>query len=248
MTIEKLNYQLKECSDCALSRTRLNVITGEGNPNAHLMLVAQAPGKREDIENRMFIGPSGQILNRYLEKAGVQKDNIYMTNLIKCTLPDNRKPKMVEIERCGRYLDKEIELVRPSVIATMGYYSARYIFCKYGIDFPESKGDVSEIFGKLFHAGSMNLYPIGHTAAILYHPALETGMEKHYRKLYVLSQRCKWYDVCPMKYFTEKEMIGKKWTENYCDGDWESCVRYWKEENGEYHPDEMLPDGSIMKI
>ncbi len=211
------------------------------------MLVAQAPGEHEDIEDRMFIGPSGQILTGFLEKSGVRKEDIYMTNLIKCTLPGNRKPKNVEIKSCGRYLEREIDLVNPSVIATMGYYAARYIFCRYGIDFPESKGDVSEIFGKLFYAGSVNLYPMGHTAAILYHLDLEAGMENHYRKLYVLSKRCRWYDVCPLKYFSEKGMIDKKWTEYYCHGDWESCVRYWKEEKGEYHPDEMLPDGSIMK-
>lgn len=246
MTIEKLNRQLRQCKECGLSLTRNNVICGEGSPNAHLMLVAQAPGEHEDIKNRMFIGPSGQILNRFLEKGGIKKKDIYMTNLIKCNLPGNRKPKKVEIDRCGRYLEKEIELVNPSVIATMGYYAARYIFEKYNVDFPESKGDVSEIFGKLFHAGSVNLYPMGHTAVVLYHPALETGMEKHYRKLYVLSRRCKWYDVCPMKYFSDRGIIDKKWTAYYCDGDWESCVRYWKEENGEYHPDEMLPDGSIM--
>ena len=246
LTIEELNNKLKNCDSCGLSQTRTNVICGEGNHQAHLMIVAQAPGEHEDTEGRMFTGPSGELLNSFLKELGVSKNSIYMTNLIKCRLPRNRRPKNVEIESSGRFLEMEIELVKPSVIATMGYYAARFIFRSYGMDFPESKHDVSRIFGKLFHAGPVNLYPMGHTAAILYNSDLKASIENQYSKLYVLSRRCKWFDVCPMKYFSENSMIDSKWIEFYCHGDWESCERYWKEENGEYHPDKMLPDGSLL--
>jgi len=169
-----------------------------------------------------------------------------MTNLIKCMLPKYRKPKQDEIEACSSYLDKEIELINPKVLVPLGYYAIRYIFQKYKIQVP-SKVEFPKVFGKLFLAENRKILPLAHPASCLYNPSLKEDLIKSYRKLQVLSRDCKWYPVCPMKKFYEEGKLDKRWIELYCKGDWKSCIRYQMEEEGRFHPDYMLPDGSLDK-
>ena len=242
--MDKLNKRIKECRKCRLSETRMNAICGEGNLNAKIMLIAQAPGEKEDREGKMFVGPSGKVIDELLNEAGIKRDEIYMTNLIKCILPKNRKPKQDEIEACSHYLNEEIKLINPKILAPLGYYATCYIFKKYNLPSP-SKAEFSSIFGKLFLAEDKKILPLPHPATCLYNPEFKKDLIKSYRKLKVLLNDCKWYPVCPMKRFYEEGKLDKKWIELYCKGDWESCVRYQMEEKGEFHPDWMLPDGSL---
>ena len=244
MKIEELNKIIRGCKKCRLSETRTNAICGEGNLNAKIMLIAQAPGEKEDREGKMFVGPSGKVIDELLNEAGIKRDEIYMTNLIKCMLPKNRKPKQDEIEACSHYLNEEIKLINPKILAPLGYYATCYIFKKYNLPSP-SKAEFSSIFGKLFLAEDKKILPLPHPATSLYNPEFKKDLIKSYRKLKVLLNDCKWYPVCPMKRFYEEGKLDKKWIELYCKGDWESCVRYQMEEKGEFHPDWMLPDGSL---
>ena len=246
MGIDELNRMIRGCKRCRLSETRMNAICGEGNLNAKIMLIAQAPGEKEDKVGRMFVGPSGEVLDELLSSAGIRRDEIYMTNLIKCMLPKYRKPKQDEIEACSSYLDKEIELINPKVLVPLGYYAIRYIFQKYKIQVP-SKVEFPKVFGKLFLAENRKILPLAHPASCLYNPSLKEDLIKSYRKLQVLSRDCKWYPVCPMKKFYEEGKLDKRWIELYCKGDWKSCIRYQMEEEGRFHPDYMLPDGSLDK-
>ena len=241
---EDLNKEILNCSRCRLSGTRIHAICGEGNRDAKLMLIAQAPGETEDREGRMFIGPSGRVLDELLANAGIDRGEVYMTNLIKCALPKYRKPKQDEIEICGKYLDKEIELINPGVIATLGHYAARYIFGKFDLSVPH-KPESGSVYGKLFLTGDRKILPLQHPASVLYNPILKEELMKSYRKLKVLAEDCKWHPLCPMKGCYEEGKLDKKWIEMYCRGDWESCIRYQMEENGKPHPDWMLPDGSV---
>jgi len=244
MGIENLNEEIRRCNRCRLSETRLNALCGEGNLNAKLMLIAQAPGKNEDRGRKMFIGPSGKVLDELLKIAGIGRKTIYMTNLIKCMLPKYRTPKQDEIATCGRYLDKEIELINPKVLAPLGYYATRYISKKYDISLP-SKPGFYKIYGKVFLAEDKKILPLQHPAAVLYNDSIKEEMIKNYHKLKVLLTDCKWYPTCPMKRFYEERKLNKEWIELYCKGDWESCIRYQMEESGDPHPDWMLSDGSI---
>jgi len=242
--IDELNKRIKECKKCRLSQTRMNAICGEGNLNAKIMLIAQAPGEKEDREGRMFVGPSGKVLNELLNKAGIKRQEIYMTNLIKCMLPKYRKPKQDEIKACSYYLNEEIKLINPKILVPLGYYATCYIFQKYDISLSPKAG-FSSFFGKLFLAKDKKILPLPHPATLLYNPEFKKDLIKSYRKLQVLLKDCKWYPVCPMKRFYEEGKLDKKWIELYCKGDWESCVRYQMEEKGEQHPDWMLPDGTL---
>jgi uracil-DNA glycosylase family 4 len=239
--LEDLKQKIRECKECRLWETRINALPGEGNYDARVMLVAQAPGENEDREGRMFIGPSGKKLDELLQEADVSRQEIYVTNLVKCMLPKYRKPKQDEIQACVHHLNEEIRLINPSVIATLGYYATRYIFHKYQIQPP----NFSKKYGNLFLADDRKILPLRHPAALLYNDSIREEMTENYRKLKTLTVECKWFLCCPMKRFFEEGRIQKRWIELYCKGDWKSCVRYHMEERGEPHPDWMLPDGSL---
>jgi len=144
-----MNRKIGTCSKCRLSKTRTHSLCGEGNPNARLMLIAQAPGENEDREGRMFIGPLGRILNEIFERVNIKREDIYLTNLIKCMLPGYRRPKRDEVEACSTLLGKEIELIDPRILAPLGYQAIRYIFGRYGIQRPPGQ-EFHTIYGKLF--------------------------------------------------------------------------------------------------
>lgn len=238
--MKELNEEIKKCRRCDLHNTRKNVVLGEGNLNAKLMLIAQAPGKNEDAEGRMFIGPSGKILDDLLKIAELKREEIYMTNLIKCFLPHYRRPKEKEIEACHYFLDREIEIVNPEILVPLGYFATRYIFQKYKVSSPP-------VYGKLIWTGEIKIYPLEHPSTLLYDESKREVMEKHYRKLKIFKNHCKWICCCPIVRFYQEGKLERRWIELYCKGDWESCIRYQMEERGEYHEDCMLPDGRIMR-
>ena len=244
MRIKKLNEEIKKCKKCRLCETRTNALCGEGNLFAKLMLIAQAPGENEDKIGKMFIGPSGKVLDELLMITGIDRKEIYMTNLIKCMLPKYRKPKKDEVKTCSKYLDIEIDLINPKVLSPLGYYATKYIFEKYGITLP-SKPEFNKIYGKLSLAPDRKILPLQHPASVLYDISIKEEVTKNYHKMKILLTDCKWYPACPMKRFYEEENLSKEWIELYCKGDWESCIRYQMEEKGEPHPDWMLPDGNI---
>jgi DNA polymerase len=208
------------------------------------MLIAQAPGKKEDEEGRMFIGPSGKVLDELLHANNVNRYTLYMTNLVKCMLPKNRKPKQDEINLCSQYLDEEIELINPTVMAPLGHYATTYLFQKYDLPVP-LKPEFHRVYGKLILTDRQKILPLQHPATVVYNPLVKPVLQTNYHKLQVLSRECKWYQVCPLRRFYEKRVIEKTWIELYCEGDWESCVRYHLEEKGEPHDDFMLPDGTL---
>ena len=242
--IESLNKKIKSCTMCRLYKTRKHVLCGEGNLVAKLMLIAQAPGVNEDEAGKMFIGPSGKVLDDLLELNNVKRESLYVTNLIKCMLPKYRKPKKDEIEICSNYLGKEIELINPTILVPLGHYSTKYLLDKYDLKIP-SKKDFYKLYGKLILTNNRKILPLQHPAAAVYQPELKKVLVNNYHKLQVLLINCKWYEVCPMKKYYEKGILDKKWIELYCKGDWESCIRYHLEENGKAHADHMLPDGTL---
>jgi uracil-DNA glycosylase family 4 len=242
--LDDLNDKVRGCERCRLSSTRTHSLVGEGDVNASIMLVALSPGEKEDFENKMFIGPSGHILDQLFLGIGMEREWVYMTNLVKCMLPKNRKPKMDEITSCRKFLDEEISIIHPQVIVPLGYYATRTILTKYYADTPAGRELFSELYGKLFFSDNQKILPLPHPASLLYNPSFQPETIEKYKKLQTLRDDCKWFPSCPMKRFYEKGRLERKWIELYCKGDWENCVRYKMEEQGQDHPDWMLPDGS----
>jgi uracil-DNA glycosylase family 4 len=242
--IQVLNEQIRRCNKCRLAETSTNVLCGEGNLHAQIMLIAQAPGKNEDREGRMFIGPSGKVLDELLSMADIERKEIYMTNLIKCMLPKCRRPKSEEIEICSQYLDREIELINPRVMVPLGYYATRYVLIRYNLPVPEARAGFKDLYGRLFLAKNQKILPLPHPAVLLYDNSFKPRTLDKYRKLRVLSRPCKRYPLCPMKGLDKRGESDREWIEIFCKGDWESCFMYQMEEHGEHYPDSSLPDGT----
>ena len=244
--LEKLNQELRECQECDLAKTRGHVLCGEGDVTAKLFLVALSPGETEDRENRMFIGPSGKVLDELLKNAGIERNSLYISNLIKCNLPQNRKPKMREIAACHHYLDREIDMIKPEFIVPLGFYASRYILEKYSAHPPSARADFHRIYGNLFYSSTQKIYPLPHPASLLYRPEYLSVTQDKYNTLGIFQQPCKWYNCCPMKLHFEQGKLERKWIELYCRGNWQNCQRYQMEEANKYHADNMLPDGSYI--
>ncbi|MGC8698969.1 MAG: uracil-DNA glycosylase [Candidatus Acidifodinimicrobium sp.] len=141
MEISELNTKINSCILCALSKGRKNAVPGEGKVPADLMILGEAPGKFEDIAGRPFIGMSGKFLTKYLEKAGIRREEVFVTNAVKCRPPNNRKPKAEEIETCRPYLISQISIVKPKLILALGVSASSSL----GMSF----NHLSEIRGKI---------------------------------------------------------------------------------------------------
>lgn len=239
--LEILNKKIAGCNLCSLHFGRIHTIVGEGHINARLFFIAQAPGETEDKKGKMFIGPTGVIIDELFNEINIKRDEVYMTNLIKCKLPKNRKPKQEEIEICGKYLAREIKIIQPEFLIPLGYHATKYILNSYC----DEGHFTSDNTGKLIYCKGQKIYPLRHPSAVLYNPSFKQSMVQNFKKISIFKEVCKWYPLCPMKEYYDQNKLDKKWIELYCKGDWRSCIRYQMEEKGQYHPDNMLPDGSI---
>lgn len=182
-SLDVLNYQIRACEKCGLSVTRKNALCGEGNIGASLLFVALSPGAKEDLGNRMFIGPSGQVFNKLLQAAGIERQSVYMTNLVKCLLPKNRKPTNDEIKSCSCFLHNEILIIQPLIIVPLGYYATRSILTKYHTDTTSAEMSFKNINGKLLVLDKIKIFPLTHPSALLYNPSFESETRAKYIKL-----------------------------------------------------------------
>jgi DNA polymerase len=130
----------------------------------------------------MFIGPSGQVLDELLQSAAIDRQAVYMTNLVKCMLPKYRRPKADEIASCSRWLEGELVLIRPTVVASLGFFATRFLFTRYGLALPP-KAEFSGVYGQRVAVGNLILLPLQHPAAVLYNAAIRDVMVRNYRLL-----------------------------------------------------------------
>jgi DNA polymerase len=121
--LSQLNEEIIRCQDCELSRQRLKAVPGEGSESAAIMFVGEAPGWHEDQQGRPFVGPAGHFLDELLGSIGMRRQDVYIANVIKCRPPQNRDPLPSELKACRKWLDRQIELIQPRMIVTLGRYS-----------------------------------------------------------------------------------------------------------------------------
>lgn len=151
------------CTRCALSQTRRNVVFGAGNADADLMLVGEAPGRDEDERGLPFVGRAGKLLDSLLAEAGIARSEVFIANVLKCRPPGNRDPAPSEIEACRPWLEEQIRLIEPRVIATLGNFATKLLReDQTGITRVHGRPEVRRIGGRAVH-----LYPLYHPAAAL---------------------------------------------------------------------------------
>ncbi len=180
--LARLNLMILRCSRCSLSSTRNKVVVGEGGFKKNILFIGEAPGRNEDLKGKPFVGRAGNLLNELLASIGLSRDDIYITNIIKCRPPLNRNPLKEEINACSPYLDRQLEILRPKIICTLGKFSTEYILKKYNLRLKK----ISEMRGKPLKVKtlfSFVLLPMFHPAAALYNPSLKVILEKDFEVL-----------------------------------------------------------------
>jgi len=167
--LSDLYSQIRACTRCSLAGSRTRAVPGEGPEDATVMFIGEAPGFHEDKTGRPFVGAAGQFLEELLASIDMTRQDVYIANVIKCRPPGNRDPFPVEIEACEWYLDRQIDLIRPKMVITLGRFSmARY--------FPGSK--ISAIHGQPRKIAGVLYYPMFHPAAALHQPKLRHTVEQ----------------------------------------------------------------------
>lgn len=174
MSLEKLNNQILKCEKCALSKTRINVVPGEGSDNAEIMFIGEGPGKNEDEQGRPFIGAAGKLLDKLIESIGLTREDIYIANVVKCRPPGNRDPLPEEVDACRPWLNQQIKIIKPKLIVLLGRHSMdRFL--------PNQK--ISIDHGKPKRHNGQVYFPIYHPAAALYRNSLLEDLEKDFKKI-----------------------------------------------------------------
>lgn len=175
--MQKLIAEISLCRKCSLWKIRKNPVPGEGDVNTLVVFIGEAPGRWEDMEGKPFVGSAGDLLNRILRKIGLSRGDIYVTNLVKCRPPGNRDPHLSEIESCSPYLDRQLGIIKPKIILTLGRHSTSYMFSKVGLAFRSIGGAQGKIYETKMWGSEIRLVASYHPAAALYNMQLEKEIE-----------------------------------------------------------------------
>jgi uracil-DNA glycosylase family 4 len=174
-----LYKQVSECERCPLHSERTNAVFGAGNADAQLMFIGEAPGAEEDRQGLPFVGRAGQLLNQLLEEIGMKREDAFIANVLKSRPPGNRDPQPEEIEACWPYLERQIQLIEPRVIATLGNFATKKITGNQtGITRVRGTPQVHEIAGR-----TLFVFPLLHPAAALRTPSLVETLREDFAKL-----------------------------------------------------------------
>ena len=173
-SLEKIAADVRGCPLCKLARTRKNAVPGEGQISAKIMFIGEAPGRSEDEKGKPFVGAAGRILDGLLKKAGIERSQVFITNIVKCRPPNNRVPEEDELIACRPYLDRQIALIKPKVICILG--RTAYSSILGGSSITANRGKIVERSGQKY-------FSTFHPAAVIYNKKLLSTLEADLKKL-----------------------------------------------------------------
>ena len=173
-SLDEIARLVRQCSDCELGRGRKNAVPGEGSPDADLMIIGEGPGAQEDLLGRPFVGRAGQFLDELLGYIGLKREDVFIANMVKCRPPENRDPLPAEVSACDKYLERQIELLDPLLIVTLGRVSLARFFP--GESMARARGKVREKDGRF-------IYPVMHPAAALYRQEVRPGIIEDFKAI-----------------------------------------------------------------
>ena len=185
MNLQELEQQIKNCEKCDLWKTRTNSVIGEGSLDAPLMFIGEAPGFNEDKQGKPFVGQAGKVFDELLNSCGLKREEIYITNILKCRPPKNRNPSENEIKSCSFYLDKQIEIIKPKIICCLGNFATEFVMKKFNL-YKELQG-ISRIHGQVFNVstfdGLIKIMPMFHPAVAVYDISKLDILKKDFERL-----------------------------------------------------------------
>jgi len=172
--LTELYKQILSCTACELHKSRVRGVPGEGPEDAKVMFIGEAPGWHENQQGRPFVGPAGQFLDELLKSIGWKRSEVYICNVVKCRPPENRDPLPQEIAACKPFLERQIALIKPKMIVTLG----RYSMAPY---FPGES--ISKVHGQARRKGGIIVVAMFHPAAALHQPKYKAAIEEDFKKL-----------------------------------------------------------------
>ncbi len=172
--LEKIAAEIRACRACILHRGRTQAVPGDGPEDAQIMFIGEAPGFHEDQQGRPFVGQAGQFLEELLASIGLSREQVYITNVVKCRPPSNRDPLPEEVEACSPFLDRQLAVIRPRLVVTLGRFSMARFF---------SQARISQIHGQPRRFGNLICLPMYHPAAALHQPSLRRIVEEDFRRI-----------------------------------------------------------------
>lgn len=178
-SIDQLYSMIHDCQKCTLGKTRNKFVFGVGNPNAHAMLIGEAPGAEEDAQGEPFVGRAGKLLNDILKAVNLKREEVYIANILKCRPPGNRDPQPLEMETCIPYLHKQIELIKPKIILCLGRVAANGLLNK--------KLSLGDLRNSVYDFNGVKVMATYHPAALLRNPNWKRGCwedVQKFKKLY----------------------------------------------------------------
>jgi DNA polymerase len=180
--LEELHQRIASCPDCDLCRTRTHAVPGEGPPNAEVLFVGEAPGFYEDQQARPFVGPAGRFLDELIASIGLRRDQVFITNVVKCRPPNNRDPLPGEIDACRKHLQRQIELIQPKIIVSLGRYSLAWF---------SPRDAISKVHGQAKVKDGVYFIPMYHPAAALHAGNMRKVIEEDFRKIPAVLERAR---------------------------------------------------------
>ncbi len=172
--MEQLEKSIKTCQKCRLCKSALNAVPGEGNIDAELAFIGEAPGENEDKTGRPFVGRAGMHLENLLKEIGMKRSDVWIGNIIKHRPPENRDPLPDELDACQPYLTLQLRIMRPKLIVTLGRFSMNYFY---------KDGKISKDRGTLIKVGEYNVFPVYHPAAALRNPTMARDLREDFLKI-----------------------------------------------------------------
>ena len=172
--LTELNKKIALCQQCEIAKYRTKVVPGEGAEDTEILFIGEAPGWHEDQQGRPFVGSAGQYLDKLLASINLQREQVYIANVIKCRPQGNRDPLPAEIQNCRKWLERQIELIRPKMIVTLGRYSMAMFF---------SGKSISKIHGSAQKRDNIIYYAMYHPAAALHQQGLRPTIEADMLKI-----------------------------------------------------------------
>ncbi len=172
--LNEIAHQTSVCTRCKLHYSRINAVPGAGKPDSEIMFIGEGPGFHENQQGLPFVGAAGSFLDELLAEAGLKREDVFITNVVKCRPPGNRDPQPEELEACKPYLERQIAAINPDVIVTLGRFSMGHFI---------NNGKISSIHGRSFWSNGRMIVPMYHPAAALHQPSLRNVVVEDFQKL-----------------------------------------------------------------
>lgn len=170
-----LEDYVRSCRRCSLHATRTNAVPGTGPVSAEVMIVGEAPGFNEDMQGKPFVGAAGKLLDTLLGQIGLDRESVYITNVLKCRPPQNRDPMPNEVEACSVFLQRQLEWIRPRVVLVLGRHALERLL--------PGHGPISRVHGTFVERGEVAYVPLYHPAAALHNGSLVTDLQRDFDKV-----------------------------------------------------------------